>query len=344
MAPPSPHRSSILNLFKAGVPPVDIIKRLGVPSRTVYDSISRFKKLGTFLDRCGRGRKPTVVTPDRIKAVKERIRRNPHRSIRKMAKGMKISSRSMGRIVKDKLKLTCYRVRKAAILSEATTKKRLERSKKLLQRTRNGEHLVTVFSDEKLFTVQAEFNPQNHRVLAETSEEAFANGRTIHQASHPASVMVFGAVCADGKSPLLFVDQGVKINKEVYISQILEKTLLPWAQKHFNGRRWVFQQDGAPAHTAKLSQQWCETHLPAFIPKDEWPPSSPDLNPLDYSIWGVLQNKVNAKPHSSIEALKKTLVKEWDALSPEYLRATIDAYPRRLRAVIEKRGGRMEQD
>ncbi|EFO83229.1 hypothetical protein CRE_03542 [Caenorhabditis remanei] len=263
MAPPSPHRSSILNLFKAGVPPVDIIKRLGVPSRTVYDSISRFKKLGTFLDRCGRGRKPTVVTPDRIKAVTERIRRNPHRSIRKMAKGMKISSRSMERIVKDKLKLTCYRVRKAAILSEATTKKRLERSKKLLQRTRNGEHLVTVFSDEKLFTVQAEFNPQNHRVLAETSEE-------------------------------LLQTEGPFI--KLLIPLILEKTLLPWAQKHFNGRRWVFQQDGAPAHTAKLSQQWCETHLPAFIPKDEWPPSSPDLNPLDYSIWVFYKTRSTLNP------------------------------------------------
>ncbi|EFO90849.1 hypothetical protein CRE_15212 [Caenorhabditis remanei] len=132
--------------------------------------------------------------------------------------------------------------------------------------------------------------------------------------------MVFGAVCADGKSPLLFVDQGVKINKEVYISQILEKTLLPWAQKHFNGRRWVFQQDGAPAHTAKLSQQWAN-----------------DPRPRQTSIlWTT--------PSGGIEALKKTLLKEWDALSPEYLRATIDAYPRRLRAVIEKRGGRMEQD
>ncbi|EFO97706.1 hypothetical protein CRE_15946 [Caenorhabditis remanei] len=240
MASPSPHRSSILKLFKAGVAPVDIIKRLGVPSRTVYDSISRFKKLGTFLDRRGRGRKATVVTPDRIKAVKERIRRNAHRSIRKMAEGMKISRRLLGRIVKDKLKLTCYRVRKAVILSEATTKKRLERSKKLLQRTRNGDHLITVFSDEQLFTVQAKFNPQNHRVLAETYEEAFASGKTIHQTSHPASVMVFGAVCADGKSPLLFVDQGVKINKEVYILQILEKIFLPWVQKYFNGRHWVF--------------------------------------------------------------------------------------------------------
>ncbi|EFO96514.1 hypothetical protein CRE_24248 [Caenorhabditis remanei] len=240
MASPSPHRSPILNLFKAGVPPLDIIKRLGVPSRTVYDSISRFKKLGTFLDRRGRGRKATVVTPDRIKAVKERIRRNAHRSIRKMAEGMKISRRLLGRIVKDKLKLTCNRVRKAVILSEATTKKRLERSKKLLQRTRNGDHLITVFSDEQLFTVQAKFNPQNHRVLAETYEEAFASGKTIHQTSHPASVMIFGAVCADGKSPLLFVDQEVKINKEVYILQILEKIFLPWVQKYFNGRHWVF--------------------------------------------------------------------------------------------------------
>ncbi|EFP01182.1 hypothetical protein CRE_24415 [Caenorhabditis remanei] len=214
MAPPSRHRSSILNLFKEGVLPVDIIKRLVVLSKTVYDLISRFKKLGTFLDRRGRGRKATVVTPDRIKAVNQGIGRIAHRSIRKMAKGMKISRRLLGRIVKDKLKLICYRERKAAILLGATTKKRLERSKKLLQRTLNGEHLVTVFFDEKLFTVQAEFNPQNHRVLAETSEEAFANGKAIHQGSHPASVMVFGAVCADGKSPLLFVDQGVKINKK----------------------------------------------------------------------------------------------------------------------------------
>ncbi|CAD6199011.1 unnamed protein product [Caenorhabditis auriculariae] len=268
MAPLNPHRSSILHLFKARVAPVDIIKRLGVPSRTVYDSIYCFKKLGTFLGRCGRRRKATVVTPDRIKAVKDRTRRNSVRSIRKMAKDMKISRSSMERILKDKLKLTCYHVGKAVIFSKATTKKRLEISIKLLQRTRTEEHLVTVFSDEKLITVQAEFNPRNHRVLAKTSDEAFGNGRTIHRASHPASVMVFGAESADRKTPLLFVDQEVKINKEVYISKILKKKLLPWTQKDFNRRPWMLQEDGAPANTAKLSQQWSETHLPAFIPND----------------------------------------------------------------------------
>ena len=51
--------------------------------------------------------------------------------------------------------------------------------------------------------------------------------------------------------PLVFIDQGVKINTEKYIEDILEHALEPWATKHFEGRHWVFQQDSAPAHRAK---------------------------------------------------------------------------------------------
>jgi hypothetical protein len=44
----------------------------------------------------------------------------------------------------------------------------------------------------------------------------------------------------------------------------------------------------APSHTANIVQRWCEDNLTDFIPKDEWPPSSPDLNPLYFSIWGYM--------------------------------------------------------
>ena len=33
------------------------------------------------------------------------------------------------------------------------------------------------------------------------------------------------------------------------------------------------------------------TTLPWLL--DLWPPSSPDLNPLDYYVWGILEKKVN---------------------------------------------------
>ncbi|CAF3867486.1 unnamed protein product [Rotaria sp. Silwood1] len=53
----------------------------------------------------------------------------------------------------------------------------------------------------------------------------------------------------------------------------------------FGHSNWCLQQDGASAHTSKESQDWCKRHLKYFIPEDRWPPNSPELNPLDYSIW-----------------------------------------------------------
>ena len=34
-------------------------------------------------------------------------------------------------------------------------------------------------------------------------------------------------------------------------------------------------------------------NFPDFIPKSRWPPNSPDLCPLDYSLWTELTNCMN---------------------------------------------------
>ena len=47
---------------------------------------------------------------------------------------------------------------------------------------------------------------------------------------------------------------------------------------------YVYQQDGASCHTANVAQQYCADNFPDFIPKKDWPPNSPDLNPLDYFL------------------------------------------------------------
>ena len=58
------------------------------------------------------------------------------------------------------------------------------------------------------------------------------------------------------------------------------------------GDNFIFQQDGAQAHAARLTQQWLSEHCPDFI-EDSWPPNSPDLNPLDYHVWGAMLEKFN---------------------------------------------------
>ena len=101
-------------------------------------------------------------------------------------------------------------------------------------------------------------------------------------------------------------------------------------------------KDSAPAHKAKITQAWCRSNLSNFISTSEWPPCSPDLNPMDYSIWGILEARVNAKRHKSIEALRATLTREWEKLSMENVRAAIDAWPKRLKGVRKAKGGHIE--
>ena len=42
----------------------------------------------------------------------------------------------------------------------------------------------------------------------------------------------------------------------------------------------------------------------------EWPPNSIDLNPLDYSVWRILEEKACAKPHPNVESLKQASFEE----------------------------------
>ena len=64
------------------------------------------------------------------------------------------------------------------------------------------------------------------------------------------------------------------------------------------------QPDDAPAHTAKkLTQDWIATNCSEFIGKDEWPPNSPDLNPLDYHVWGAMLER-----YKSFQPSRKTSV------------------------------------
>ena len=50
---------------------------------------------------------------------------------------------------------------------------------------------------------------------------------------------------------------------------------------------------------------------------------SPDLiNPLDYAIWGILENKTNATSHPNIASLKTAIEEEWNKMSEEFILKT----------------------
>lgn len=151
--------------------------------------------------------------------------------------------------------------------------------------------------------------------------------------------MVWAGICATGKTPLVFIDSGVKMNQDLYRKDILQDVVLPWAQQHFDSHSWIFQKDSTPSHRAKATQDWCKANFPDFITAKEWPPYSCDLNPLDYSVWSILEAKACVKPHKSLEALKRSLRQAWDTITVAELRVIAQNFPKRLQLCIKAKVG-----
>ncbi len=58
--------------------------------------------------------------------------------------------------------------------------------------------------------------------------------------------------------------------------------MLPSADKPYGDADFIFQQDLAPAHTAKGTKSWFNDHGVTVL---DWPANSPDLKPNRESMW-----------------------------------------------------------
>ena len=164
----------------------------------------------------------------------------------------------------------------------------------------------------------------------------------VFETKNPASVMVFGAAASDGSvMDPRFIESGLKIGTKEYLD-ILKNSLLPWMEQKFGLDNVVLIQDSAPCHGSKATQAFLGEKVPFFVRAKIWPSSSPDLNLLDYFLWGVLQARTNASPHSSVNSLKTCIVRATRKIKKAEVAAAAKRFRSRVEAVIAQKGGHIE--
>jgi hypothetical protein len=192
------------------------------------------------------------------------------------------------------------------------------------------------FSDWKLFTTEPRANGQNDVVWGERGERFYKE-----ESKWPPRVMVWAAISERGKVPLVFLEG--PLDGPMY-RQILEDAL-PFMKQKYNSRhskdRWWLLQDLDSKATAAATQRWCRDNLPHFIPAEDYPPRSPEFNPIE-NIWGWMEPRVEAAGLTTQAELRKFLQELWDEVPLSLIRNCIAAVPRRLQAAIKANGGPIE--
>jgi hypothetical protein len=234
-------------------------------------------------------------------------------------------------------------VRNFQIISESVKQKRLERCQKLIRRLPVTVAKTVFFTDEKNFYLNPPVNHQNDRVWSAGKKRDIHESRlVVERAKFAKHIMVSAGVCYGGKGRLHFIPDKAKVNAKLYVETLLPRLMEDCRSLLPSG--FIFQQDGAPAHTAKLAQGFIATNCSEFIGKDEWPPNSPDLNPLDYHVWGAMLERYKTfhpKP-KNVDELKKVLLLIWDQLSQDSINKAVLGFPKRLRACVKAGGGHFE--
>ena len=90
-------------------------------------------------------------------------------------------------------------------------------------------------------------------------------------------------------TPPIFII-GESIKGASYCDIVLPR-LIREVKQLMGDKPFLFMQDSAPAHNSNLTQQWLRDHDILFIPREEWPGNSPDLNPIE-NFWDLLQQLV----------------------------------------------------
>ena len=250
---------------------------------SVKDLVRKTDKTSSISRKVNSGRKRTVRTTPNIERLAELIcsqEGNPgsSKSPKEIQKLTGISHISVRQIGKRDLQLKVFRRKKAHLLSDSGREKRVKCCKTLLARRCLQTVDKVLFSDEKIFTVQPPINTQNDRLYAAATKKfAIPSDRLIKGHKHfSKSVMVSVAVSKTGKTKVLFIDKGTKVDGRYYCETLLQNWLLPDICQLCGGK-FIFQQDIASLHRAKLTIEFLQQNVPNFIDPSVWLSNSPDI-------------------------------------------------------------------
>ncbi|KAJ3655909.1 hypothetical protein Zmor_015017 [Zophobas morio] len=127
---------------------------------------------------------------------------------------------------------------------------------------------------------------------------------------------------------------------ERYRQQILEPFIQQLDDEEL--QLGYFQQDGATAHTARATLEYLQQHYDDRVislgVQHAFPPRSPDLTPLDFSIFGYLKDKVFQRQMNNLAELQHEIERWVQSIDGRMLQNIFESKKKRVNMCLELNG------
>ena len=228
-----------------------------------------------------------------------------------------------------------YKLRPRHLISAVHAQKRKTLCNGLRKKYRVADIPNFVFCDEMYVVAGETGNHQNDRCFGKSWELISDDRKFKNKKKSPLRAMVFAAVWRDGRSRLIVLKSGFRLNQTTYIETCL-KPLIEDVSPNMKTDLAILYQDKAPCHTGKKTQRFLEEHACSFVPAHIVPPSSSDLNVMEYRIWPYMKQKLNGvKNIKNFNDLKAALEKIWRQMPQEIARDGCCDWLLRVRRIIK---------
>lgn len=313
----------------------DVATKYGVNRKTIYYIARQFEATGSVKRKPGSGRNPKL-TERTQRALCRHVLKNNNSTLGDLKINMENSIN---------LKVSIPTIKNT--LSNAGIHSRVARSKPLLTQKHKAQRLAfanlykdwneenwenVIFSDETAIKLKS---VAYKRIYRKNGTELAPNNVQTTLPYGGGNTQIWGCMCAHGVGFMCKLDKG--LDSDLY-REILKNELDNSIQWYYDDKKTVlFQQDNLAAHK---TQACMKTLAKLKIAVMDWPPKSPDLNPIE-NLWNLLKRKV--RETGKIITSKNShwdLIEEcWNAITPEECKKLIHSIPRRIKACIEARGG-----
>ncbi|KAG2468107.1 TCB1 transposase, partial [Polypterus senegalus] len=296
---------------------------LKVPKSTVASIILKWKTFGTTRTLPRAGHLAKLSYWGRRALVRE-VKKNPKITLAELQR----CSQEMGESCrKSTITAALHQSGRKPLLSARHRTARMDYAKRHLKDSKMVRNKILWSENTKIEL----FGLNSKRYVWRQPGTAHHLSNTVPTVKHDGgSIMLWGCFSAAGTGRLVAIEG--KMNAAKY-RDILDKNLLQSAKDLRLGRRFTFQQDNDPKHTAKITKEWLHNNSVTVL---EWPGQNPDLNPIEH-LWRNLKMAVHQRLPSNLTELERICKEEWQRI-PKSRCAKLASFPRRLMAVLAQKG------